>query len=258
VSEDGERQSVFDWARAFTGDPDSFEERGQLCLDFLLEEGLQPDDMVLDIGCGALSQGKPLIRHLNEGCYVGVDPAGWLVESALETFGDLEYKRPRFSWRGDFDASAYGPFRFVIAHSVLSHTAQWQLQQAFLNVRKAVGEGAVWLASYRDDQYDAPASTARSWQYPGVAYYRYPTMQVLGFHAGWRVERLPQHRERMEAVAPRDVHDWLRLTAMPSAEEQNRLRLDEEERQRQDEEIIALAQEEWERRRDAELAELTG
>mgnify|MGYP000750600733 CR=1 FL=1 len=30
---------------------------------------------------------------------------------------------------------------------------------------------------------------------------------------------------------------------------------DEEARQRQDEEIIALAQEEWERRRDAELAE---
>ena len=239
------RKSIMEWAVEYVGDPSSFSSRGQLCLQFLQENGLQPGDKVLDLGCGALSQGIPLIRYLDQRCYVGVEPNGWLVEAAMEANPDLEAKLPRFSWASDFNPVGLGPFKYVIAHSVLSHAADWQLDQAFLNVRANVDPGAIWLASLRLDQYDLGA---RRWVYPDVSYFRFDTVHVVGFHAGWHVEHLPEYRERMTSICPSDVHNWIRCTAVESASEQNRIRLDEDARKREEQEIMEIATEEYRRR----------
>ena len=240
-----ERKSMFDWAIEYVGDPASFHARGDLCLRFLRSNGMKEHHRVLDLGCGALSQGIPLIRYLNEGCYVGCDPNGWLIEAALAEYPDLEAKQPRWSFASDFDIGEHGPFDYVITHSVLSHVAHWQLEQALINVRRAVNLGAVWLASIRLDQYDLGA---RRWLYPDVSYFRLDTVRTVGFHAGWQVEPMPDYRQSMSSVCPSDVHDWLRLTAVESAEERNLIRLDEEARQRQEEEIIGIAEQVWHER----------
>ena len=46
---------------------------GKLQLDFMLHQGLKPDQKVLDIGCGALRAGIPLTNYLNASGYFGTD-----------------------------------------------------------------------------------------------------------------------------------------------------------------------------------------
>lgn len=183
---------------------------------------------MLEIGCGNLSQGKPLIDMLAPGHYCGIDPAGWLVEAALAQFPSLEHKTPHFVWNGDFDADSFAmTFDYVLAHSVLSHCAHWQLDQMLSATRRVVHDGTVFLCSYRRGEAN---SFAEQWAYPGVNFFRLETIQASGLHTGWRVEEMPTLQQRLRAVAPNDVHDWLRLTAVPSAASMNELRLSEEER----------------------------
>lgn len=232
------RRSIWDWSKDFVGDPASWDLRGRMIYDFLVECGLTSQSRVLNIGCGNLSEGRLLIHHLEPGRFVGVDPAGWLVEAALEKMPELLHKEPRFLWRTDFDASGEGEkFDLIVSHSVLSHIAHWQLDQFLANTRKVVDEGAVCVASFINDQYN---SFDAQWVYPGVSTFRLRTITAAGWHAGWRVEMMHEWRYRMTAAAPNDTHHWLKLTACATAAEMNELRLAEEAQQREEREAKAL------------------
>jgi cyclopropane fatty-acyl-phospholipid synthase-like methyltransferase len=220
------RRPIWDWACDYVGDPSSWSKRGALILELLVECGMTHTSHVLNIGCGNLSEGTPIIRMLEPGRYVGIEPNGWLVEAALERDPSILDRDPEFLWRTDFDASELGrTFDFVVSHSVLSHCAHWQLPQFLTATRKVVNEGAVMLASFRNDQYN---SHHEEWVYPGVSTFRLPLVQALGWQCGWHVEMVHSYRDRMMKVAPNDAHDWLRCIAVPSIAEMNDLRLAEE------------------------------
>jgi SAM-dependent methyltransferase len=219
------RKSIYEWAVEYCGDPASHSLRGLMIRDFLIEQGMTADSRVLDIGCGALSQGAALISYLNEGNYVGLDPNGWLIEACLQADPQLEEKNPSFHYGSEFKIKGEEPFDFVVAHSVLSHAAQWQLEQALMNVRKLVRPGAVWLASLRLSEEDL---FSRTWMYPDVSFFRLETVKTVGWHAGWHVQRMDELRERLIRLCPNDFHDWVRLYAVEIPEEINELRLDDE------------------------------
>lgn len=246
------RKSIYEHAVAYCGDPSSHMQRGELMLQFLQEEGLEPTHKVLDVGCGALSQGEPLLHFLEPGNYTGLDPNQWLIEAALLEKPWLLQRNPHFTDNSEFRASD-GPYDYIIAHSVLSHAAHWQLEQALRNVRESSNEGAIWLASLRLDQYDV---YARNWVYPGVSYFRIETVKAVGWHAGWLVEQKPSLRERLTQVCPHDFHDWVKLTAIPTPESMNTLRITEEEARREDREILAIAERLHARREDRRLQTL--
>lgn len=246
-------KSIYQWAKEYCGDPGSHYTRGQLILEFLKEEGLQTDNRVLDVGCGALSQGKALIEWLDSGKYVGVDPNGWLIETALQEYPALLEKEPRFSYAEDFNVEGYGGFNYVVSHSILSHVAHWQMNSYFHEQRKSVSEGAIMLASLRLDQYDSFDS---EWQYPGNSYFRFHTVQAIAHENGWLVERAKGLRERMMAVAGNDLHDWIKAVAIPTPEQFNDQRLDTEDREKKAKEIRRLAKLEYERQETINLQEL--
>jgi SAM-dependent methyltransferase len=228
------RRSLWEWSCDFVGDPGSWTARGLQIVDFLKEAGMTTQSRVLEIGCGNLSQGKQLIEFLAPGHYAGIEPAGWLVEVALGHFPGLEAQSPRFAWGTDFDATSFDmDFDFVLAHSVLSHCAHHQLPQLLANTRKVVDEGAVFLCSYRADQYN---SFADEFRYPGHTTFRLQTVMNEGMHAGWSVARADDLKARLVAVAPNDLHDWLKLTAIPSAAALNEFRLMEEREQQRERE----------------------
>src|SRR5271165_3310432 len=58
---------------------------GQLQFELLKREGCRPNSKVLDIGCGCLHAGIPLIQYLEKGNYVGVDPNEWLRLTAMKS-----------------------------------------------------------------------------------------------------------------------------------------------------------------------------
>lgn len=197
-------KTVYEYAQEYTGADWT---KGEVILDFLIEEGLQPEHRVLDVGCGCLAEGRWLIRHLDVGNYTGLDPNGWLISAGLDEEPELQWMEPEFVVRGDFDV--VGDFDMVVAHSVLSHVSLPQLQQALRNIRRNVQAGGVWLASLRlgDDDFDPV------WRYPDVSFFSLGTLAAYAAAAGWRVEHVPEYCERLMAVSPADVHDWVRLVA---------------------------------------------
>src|SRR5262249_52364147 len=68
-------------ARAYVG-TDTLS--GQLQFELLKREGCRPDSKVLEIGCGNLHAGVPLMQFLEKGRYVGMDLNKWLRQSRMK------------------------------------------------------------------------------------------------------------------------------------------------------------------------------
>jgi len=93
---------------------------GLLQFELLKREGCRPDSTVLEIGCGCLHAGIPLIQYLEKGNYVGVDPNRWLRQEAMKNRHVrrlVKHKQARFLAVDDFDASGVGmKFDIVFSH----------------------------------------------------------------------------------------------------------------------------------------------
>lgn len=112
------------------GGPSEWNLRGTAQLDFLLDMGLQRHSRVLDVGCGPLRAGIPLIRYLNDGCYTGFDYNQCFIDGGRHEvkINYLEDKHPSLHTIKDFNCSGLGQFDFIIVFSVLQHYVldQWK------------------------------------------------------------------------------------------------------------------------------------
>lgn len=124
--------------------------------------GLKPAHRLLEIGCGPLTLGLPVINYLNPGCYTGVDVRPEVLDLALQEIGEngLSAKNPRLVLSTSFGANELGDERFDFAwsFSVLYHLsddllhglmAQMALRlapdgQYFANINIDMDEGR-WL-----------------------------------------------------------------------------------------------------------------
>jgi ABC-type polysaccharide/polyol phosphate transport system ATPase subunit/SAM-dependent methyltransferase len=62
----------------------TWEQAGERHLAFLREQGLEPSDRLLDLGCGCLRTGVFLLPYLQRGHYVGVDHQASLIEAGVK------------------------------------------------------------------------------------------------------------------------------------------------------------------------------
>jgi len=102
-------------------------------IDFLQSRGLAKQHQVLDLGCGTLRGGLPLITYLSAGNYTGIDVRAEIIEEALRELEEagLEERYPRISHvesLADLDLRA--SFDFVWAFSVLMHLEDDELEIA--------------------------------------------------------------------------------------------------------------------------------
>jgi cyclopropane fatty-acyl-phospholipid synthase-like methyltransferase len=177
---------------------------------------------VLEIGCGCLHLGIPLIRYLEKGNYVGIDPNEWLRQKAMKRGKVrelLEEKKAEFLSTDDFDASVLGlKFDLVFSHSVLSHFAHWQFEQFLQNVGKVLALDGCILSSIRLAEGNAYGSTgtpngedsmAEEWQYPGVSFFKLPTVKKVADEHGFTVTHIPEFTEFYTMVRPNEFHDWV-------------------------------------------------
>lgn len=197
---------------------------GRVQLEILQREGLTPGATVLEIGCGALHAGLPIIEYVEHGRYVGLDPNEWLREPAIRSrrnAATMAAKQPQFLTREDFDASELGlTFDFVLSHSVLSHAAHWQLSQFFEATAKVLAPGGRIVASIRlaeGNRFGSPGSPSLSdsldeaWVYPGTSYFTLPTIEKTAALSDLRVCVVEDHTARLTEVRPEESHDWLVL-----------------------------------------------
>jgi hypothetical protein len=205
-------------AQAYVGNPGATAQVvGDLQLRLLQMNGLERSHRVLEIGCGCLVAGKPLLGFLDPGRYAGVEPNVWLLDAALtdpEIRRFVNEKHPVFLFNDDFDATAAGRFDYVISHSILSHAAEWQLPVFMAAVAACLNRGGVALVSIRfSDEHGNLTGDSRDseWVYPGTSSYRPETAYAAAEAAGLACEWVPEYRPLVTAEDPLTYHDWIRL-----------------------------------------------
>jgi SAM-dependent methyltransferase len=156
---------------------------------------------------------------------VGIEPNRWLLDAALSDWRVrwlVTTKRPTLLERSDFDAGELGrAFDYVLAHSILSHCAHWQLQEFIRNVARVLRPQGRILASIRlaeGNAYGSPGtpdggdSMDAEWQYPDVSWFKFDTVERTAAIYGLRVVVKPEYTERFISRRPREIHDWLVLS----------------------------------------------
>ena len=196
---------------------------GQLQLALLKREGCLSTSKVLEIGCGCLHLGIPLILfYLDKSNYVGIDPNEWLRKTALENTRIrqlIAQKNARFMNVSDFDASSLGiQFDFVFSHSVLSHCAHWQLEQFLMNSAKVLAPKGKIIASIRLSEGNAYGSVGTPdnedsmdevWQYPGNSFFTLNTVLRTASEQGLVAVDKPEHTKFYTETRPKEFHDWI-------------------------------------------------
>jgi SAM-dependent methyltransferase len=93
-------------------------------IDFLQRVGLAKQHQLLDLGCGTLRGGLPLIAYLSAGNYTGIDVRAEVIEEALRELEEagLEERYPRISHVASLSGlDLHASYDFIWAFGVLMH-----------------------------------------------------------------------------------------------------------------------------------------
>lgn len=119
-------------------------------IDFLQRMGLANDHRLLDLGCGTLRGGLPLIGFLSAGNYTGIDVRGEIIEEArreLEEAG-LAQRYPRICHVAELaDCDLRADYDYIWAFSVLLHLEDPQLDTALAFAARHLSERGVLYAN---------------------------------------------------------------------------------------------------------------
>ncbi len=99
---------------------------------FLREMGLKPQHYFLDLGCGTLRGGIPIIDYIETGHYYGVDVRPQVLEEGKAELreANLEHKQPVLIHTNDLGSlNIERGFDFIWAFSVLIHMTDQVLDQ---------------------------------------------------------------------------------------------------------------------------------
>jgi ubiquinone/menaquinone biosynthesis C-methylase UbiE len=183
---------------------------GQLQFEFMLEMGLKPSHVLLDVGCGALRGGVKFIEYLDDGNYLGLDSERRLIQLGIkEELGRalMRRKSPQFVVSGSFEFEKFSKRPdFAIAQSLFTHLVESDIRLCLEKMRRFINPGGRFYATYfiADGSLVKPGS-ARSHSHRG---FRYPRAIVedFGAKAGWRPKYIgdwdhPRHQMMVEYVA---------------------------------------------------------
>lgn len=129
-----------------------WDEIGQLQYDFLIQNGLQPSDVLLDIACGALRLGVKVIPYLDPGNYLGIEKEESLIQAAVahEISAEvLSQKQPQILCDSNFAIQRFGKCVDVaIAQSLFTHLPPALIEQCLQNLRPYLKATGKFYATY--------------------------------------------------------------------------------------------------------------
>jgi SAM-dependent methyltransferase len=118
--------------------------------EFLTSRGLQPHQRLLDLGCGTLRGGIPLICYLQAGHYVGVEARAEVLQEARRELAEagLEHKRPLLiRAAAPAQVRLEVPVDFAWAFSVLIHMPDALVASWLQFIAAALGERGEFYAN---------------------------------------------------------------------------------------------------------------
>lgn len=166
-----------------------WDEIGKLQFDFLIAEGLEAGNVLLDLGCGSLRAGSWLIPYLNPGDYLGYECLAEAVICGIAARPDLMEYEPEFCIGSDFDLSGFSKRPdFVIAQSLFTHLPPVLCMEALEGVAAISTPQTVFYATFwptDDAEVEAdcvPRDVLDNW------YHAVHSMRLYGEPSGWSFE----------------------------------------------------------------------
>lgn len=128
-----------------------FDEHRRFQIVFLKEQGMIPSSKLLEIGCGPLTGGIPIIDYLEPSNYIGIDVRSSVLDLSWMEIGKagLSAKNPRLICSRSFGSTELGDqrFDFILSFSVLYHLSDEILASYFAAVRNRLNPGGVCFAN---------------------------------------------------------------------------------------------------------------
>jgi Methyltransferase domain len=144
-----------------------WEEIGALQFEFMKSRGLQPESLLLDVGCGSLRGGVKFVAYLNRDNYFGIDISQPLLDAGyaeeISPHQELADKLPRRNLQctDNFDASCFGKqFDYALAQSVFTHLTLNSIRLCLENLAAVVKLRGKFYATYFRITDDQPAGVA--------------------------------------------------------------------------------------------------
>lgn len=123
---------------------------GENQLNFLIDNGLQPHDKLIDIGCGILVGGEYFMTYLNCGNYTGIDISNELIEEGVRRIDDdvIENKKPTLKQNTDLKFNDINrTHNYAVANSVFTHLPKDHIDECLSNVGKVL-EGKLFVTFF--------------------------------------------------------------------------------------------------------------
>jgi len=169
-----------------------WDEIGQLQFDFLCAQGLKPEDVLLDIACGALRLGVKAIPYLQPGHYLGVEKEQSLLDAGLHQELDpalLASRRPRLLCNDAFEFEQLATMvDLAIAQSLFTHLPPALIELCLNKLRPWLKEDGVFFATFFE--VDQPRDNPDQPHDHGYFAYTKEEMIGLGVRCGYQVSYL--------------------------------------------------------------------
>ena len=135
---------------ALVGPPHLWRMKRDFQIEFLKKVGLRSEHYLLDLGCGTLRGGTPIISYLQVGHYFGVDVRAEVLSEAdkeLREEGLLD-KEPILIYASDLSTlNIEQKFDFIWAFSVLIHMTDSVLSDALVFIRNQLRPSGCFYAN---------------------------------------------------------------------------------------------------------------
>lgn len=169
-----------------------WEEIGQLQFNFLCDQGLRPEHILLDIACGSLRLGVKAIPYLGKGHYLGIEKERSLIEAGLEQELGQELrlaKAPRILEDRWFRFERFGlEVDMAIAQSLFTHLPPQRIEHCLHQLRPVLRPSATMFATFHEVPQER-RNPDRAHDHGFFAYTR-GQMEAFGQHQGYTVSYL--------------------------------------------------------------------
>lgn len=164
-----------------------WEMMGNLQFDFLVKNGLEPQHIMLDIGCGTLRGGRHFIRYLNTGNYSGIDISHKAIEYGKQLVQEesLLDKHPRLlvSKNKDLNFAEFDGeiFDYLLAQSVFTHLKPEHIEECFQHIGHIMKLDSVFFFTF-NKAFKFKQTSLKGFRYP------FSFFESLADRYGFRLE----------------------------------------------------------------------